>query len=144
MSEQRIAADFIAEHNFSYESALKSDYQALGEQLARRGIEIEKITEKVAKYFVAVPSWGTGTGGTRFGRFPGRGEPRGIFDKLNDCAVINELSRATPNVSLHIPWDKADPKKLKAHAEALGLGFDAMNSNTFADSADQQHSYKYG
>jgi len=144
MSEQRIAADFIAEHNFSYESALKSDYQALGEQLARRGIEIEKITEKVAKYFVAVPSWGTGTGGTRFGRFPGRGEPRGIFDKLNDCAVINELSRATPNVSLHIPWDKADPKELLAHAAALGLGFDAMNSNTFADSADQQHSYKYG
>jgi L-rhamnose isomerase / sugar isomerase len=144
MSEQRIAADFIAEHNFSYESALKSDYQALGEQLARRGIEIEKITEKVAKYFVAVPSWGTGTGGTRFGRFPGRGEPRGIFDKLNDCAVINELSRATPNVSLHIPWDKADPRELLAHAAALGLGFDAMNSNTFADSADQQHSYKYG
>lgn len=144
MSEQRIAADFIAEHNFSYESALKNDYQALGEQLARRGIEIEKITEKVAKYFVAVPSWGTGTGGTRFGRFPGRGEPRGIFDKLNDCAVINELSRATPNVSLHIPWDKADPKELLAHAAALGLGFDAMNSNTFADSADQQHSYKYG
>lgn len=144
MSEQRIAADFIAEHNSSYESALKSDYQALGEQLARRSIEIEKITEKVAKYFVAVPSWGTGTGGTRFGRFPGRGEPRGIFDKLDDCAVINELSRATPNVSLHIPWDKADPKELMAHASALGLGFDAMNSNTFADSADQQHSYKYG
>lgn len=62
MSEQRIAADFIAEHNFGYEGALKSDYQALGEQLARRGIEIDKITEKVAKYFVAVPSWGTGTG----------------------------------------------------------------------------------
>jgi len=144
MSEQRIAADFIAEHNSGFENAQKSDYQALGEQLARRGIEIEKITEKVAKYFVAVPSWGTGTGGTRFGRFPGRGEPCGIFDKLDDCSVINELSRATPNVSLHIPWDKADPKKLKAHAEALGLGFDAMNSNTFSDSADQQYSYKYG
>lgn len=144
MSEQRIAADFIAEHNFGYESPFKSDYQALGDHLARRGIEIEKITEKVAKYYVAVPSWGTGTGGTRFGRFPGRGEPRGIFDKLNDCAVINELSRATPNVSLHIPWDKADPKELMAHAAALGLGFDAMNSNTFADSGDQQHSYKYG
>ncbi len=110
----------------------------------RRGIEIDKITDKVASYFVAVPSWGTGTGGTRFGRFPGKGEPRGIFDKLDDCAVINELSRATPNVSLHIPWDKADPKKLKAHAAALGLGFDAMNSNTFADATDQKLSYKFG
>lgn len=144
MSDQRISADFIAEHNSGFENALNSDYQALGEQLSRRGIEIDTITDKVASYFVAVPSWGTGTGGTRFGRFPGGGEPRGIFDKLDDCAVINELSRATPNVSLHIPWDKADPKKLKTHAAALGLGFDAMNSNTFSDAADQKFSYKFG
>jgi L-rhamnose isomerase/sugar isomerase len=33
---------------------------------------------------------------------------------------------------------------LKAHASALGLGFDAMNSNTFSDAPDQKHSYKYG
>ncbi len=137
MSEQPIPADFIAEHNSGFESAHKRDYEALGEQLARRGFEIEKITEKVADYFVALPSWGTGTGGTRFGRFPGRGEPRGVFDKLDDCAVVNQLSSATPRVSLHIPWDKADPKKLKEHAAALGLSFDAMNSNTFADAAGQ-------
>gem|GEM_PF-6533200 len=30
MSEQRIVADFIAEHNSGFEDALKSDYQALG------------------------------------------------------------------------------------------------------------------
>ena len=83
MSEQRIAADFIAEHNSGFEKSLKSDYQALGEQLLRRGIEIDTITDKVAAYYVDVPSWGTGTGGTRFGRFPGGGEPRGIFDKLD-------------------------------------------------------------
>ncbi len=47
-------------------------------------------------------------------------------------------------MSLHIPWDKADPKHLKAHADAHGLGFDAMNSNTFSDAPDQAHSYKYG
>ena len=29
------------------------------------------------------------------------------FDKLDDCAVI-QRTRATPTVSLHIPWDKAD------------------------------------
>ncbi len=54
------------------------------------------------------------------------------------------MTRATPTVSLHIPWDKADPKELKAKGDALGLGFDAMNSNTFSDSATQAHSYKYG
>ncbi|WP_420961471.1 L-rhamnose catabolism isomerase [Brucella sp. IR073] len=144
MSEQRISGDLIAAENAARENALKSDYAALGEHLARRGIDIEAITAKVAEFFVAVPSWGVGTGGTRFARFPGIGEPRNIFDKLDDCAVIHELTRATPTVSLHIPWDKADPKELKAKADALGLRFDAMNSNTFSDAPDQTHSYKYG
>lgn len=144
MAEQHISGDLIASENDRRGAAQSSDFEALGAHLARRNIDIEAITAKVADFFVAVPSWGVGTGGTRFARFPGQGEPRGIFDKLDDCAVIHQLSRATPNVSLHIPWDKADPQQLKAHAEALGLGFDAMNSNTFSDAPDQAHSYKYG
>ena len=123
---------------------VKSDYGALGATLARRGVDIEAVTRKVSEFFVAVPSWGVGTGGTRFARFPGTGEPRGIFDKLDDCAVIQQLTRATPKVSLHIPWDKADPRELKAKGDALGLGFDAMNSNTFSDAPGQAHSYKFG
>jgi len=47
-------------------------------------------------------------------------------------------------VSLHIPWDQADPKRLKQSASRFGLGFDAMNSNTFSDQKDQKHSYKFG
>ena len=144
MTETKIAVDVIAAENDKRAAALKDDYQALGNQLARRNIDVDAVTAKVAEFFVAVPSWGVGTGGTRFARFPGTGEPRGIFDKLDDCAVINQLTRATPNVSLHIPWDKEDPKRLKAHADALGLGFDAMNSNTFSDAPGQSHSYKYG
>jgi len=144
MSEITIAADIVAAENDRREAAHLSDFQALGEKLARSSIDIESVTAKVAEFFVAVPSWGVGTGGTRFARFPGLGEPRHIFDKLDDCGVIQQLTRATPTVSLHIPWDKADPKELKAKADALGLGFDAMNSNTFSDSPDQPHSYKYG
>jgi L-rhamnose isomerase/sugar isomerase len=144
MSEIRIAADIVAAENDRREAAHRSDFQALGDKLARSSIDIETVTAKVADFFVAVPSWGVGTGGTRFARFPGLGEPRHIFDKLDDCGVIQQLTRATPTVSLHIPWDKADPKELKAKAAALGLGFDAMNSNTFSDGADQAHSYKFG
>ncbi|HEY9009822.1 MAG TPA: L-rhamnose catabolism isomerase, partial [Devosia sp.] len=124
--------------------ALQRDYATLGEQLDRRGIAISDILAKVAHFTVAVPSWGVGTGGTRFARFPGPGEPRDIFDKLDDCSVINQLTRATPNVSLHIPWDKADPARLKQAASRFGLGFDAINSNTFADSPGQMRSYKFG
>ncbi|UHS55554.1 L-rhamnose catabolism isomerase [Agrobacterium vaccinii] len=144
MVELKIAANIVERENEKRQAAHGSDFEALGEHLARRNIDIESITEQVSKFFVAVPSWGVGTGGTRFARFPGKGEPRGIFDKLDDCAVINQLTTATPNVSLHIPWDKQDPKALRAHADALGLGFDAMNSNTFSDAPDQPHSYKYG
>ncbi|MCB0914048.1 MAG: hypothetical protein KDB60_20770, partial [Propionibacteriaceae bacterium] len=122
-----------------------ADYVALGAQLSRRGIDIDSITAAVADFAVAIPSWGVGTGGTRFARFPGAGEPRDIFDKLDDCAVINQLAQATPTVSLHIPWDKVkDLKGLKQKATALGLGFDAMNSNTFQDSPGQKKSYKFG
>ena len=48
--------------------------RALGAQLERRGIAIDDITRAVANFRVAIPSWGVGTGGTRFGRFPGPGE----------------------------------------------------------------------
>ena len=118
MSEIRIAADSVAAENDRREAGHRSDYQALGEKLARSSIDIEAVTAKVSDFFVAVPSWGVGTGGTRFARFPGLGEPRHIFDKLDDCGVIQQLTRATPTVSLHIPWDKADPKELKAKADA--------------------------
>ncbi|MBB3979310.1 L-rhamnose isomerase/sugar isomerase [Rhizobium azooxidifex] len=140
-----ISKDVIAAENAKQAHALASDYAHLGEQLARRGIDIDAVKRRVANYAVAVPSWGVGTGGTRFARFPGEGEPRNIFDKLEDCAVIHELTRATPTVSLHIPWDKvSDLSALKEKGAALGLGFDAMNSNTFSDAPQQEHSYKYG
>ena len=140
----KISADVIGQANAERDTALEADYTSLGAQLERRGVDIESITAKVADYGVAVPSWGVGTGGTRFARFPGRGEPRDIFDKLEDCGVIHQLTGATPTVSLHIPWDKADPSELKAKGQEVGLGFDAVNSNTFSDAEGQAHSYKFG
>lgn len=134
----------IAAQNDARQADLRADYDALGARLARRGVDIEALTARAAGFGVALPSWGTGTGGTRFARFPGPGEPRGIMDKLDDCGVIHALTAATPRVSLHIPWDRADPALLREKAEEVGLGFDAMNSNTFQDQPDQAHSYKYG
>lgn len=142
--ETIIETGIVSQDNEAREKALKADYAALGEQLSRRGITIGDILARVRAFGVAIPSWGVGTGGTRFARFPGAGEPRDIFDKIEDCAVIQQLTRATPSVSLHIPWDKADPKRLKQAAARFGLGFDAMNSNTFSDARDQKLSYKYG
>lgn len=139
-----IDTSLIEGENAAREAALRADYDALGEHLDRRGIAIGTILDKVSDYGVAIPSWGVGTGGTRFARFPGPGEPRGVFDKLDDCGVIHQLARATPTVSLHIPWDKAPAADLLAKGQEVGLGFDAMNSNTFQDHAGDPLSYKFG
>ncbi len=138
----------IARGNAEACAAHEEDYAALARALARRGIDIEAIAQAVARFGVAIPSWGVGSGGTRFGRFPCPGQPRDVYDKLADCAVIQQLGRATPTVSLHFPWDKvADVAALRAAAGALGLGFDAVNSNTFQDhptDPTQPLSYQYG
>lgn len=140
-----ISDDFIAEQNKAKKEWLNEDLEYLGRKLKRSGVEIEDLIERARGLRVAVPSWGVGTGGTRFARFPGRGEPRGIYEKLEDCATINKLVRTTPAVSLHIPWDRPDDAAdLKRTAEAHGLVFDAMNSNTFQDQPDQERSYKFG
>jgi L-rhamnose isomerase/sugar isomerase len=140
-----ISSDFLGSENRKQEAALNEDYEALGRQLQRRGIDIEAITSRAMAFTVAVPTWGVGTGGTRFARFPGPGEPRNIFDKLEDCGVIHKLTRITPNVSPHFPWDKVDDwGALKQAAALRGLGFDAVNSNTFQDQKGQGLSYKFG
>lgn len=124
---------------------LDEDFAALSRQLTRRGADIETVVDAVAQFTVAIPSWGVGTGGTRFARFPGGGEPRDVFDKLDDCAVVHQLCGATPEVSLHLPWDRtSDYSLLKNYATERGLRFAPVNSNTFQDQKNQPLSYKFG
>ena len=140
-----ISADLIGSLNAKAAEAQAEDYAALARQLARRGLDIEAQTQRAMAWTVAIPTWGVGTGGTRFARFPGPGEPRHIHDKLADCGVIQALTRGTRTVSPHIPWDKvSDYNALRQEAAQYGLGFDAMNSNTFQDQVGQAQSYKFG
>jgi L-rhamnose isomerase / sugar isomerase len=141
----RISEDFIAESNRAATAALDEDYSALARKLGRDNLDIEAITRATTAFGVAVPTWGVGTGGTRFARFPGPGEPRGIEDKIEDCATIQQLARATPTISPHFPWDRtSDWAGLREAAAARELTFDAVNSNTFQDQPSQTHSYKFG
>ncbi len=140
-----IEQEFVARQNEQALPALEEDYAHLGAQLRRRGVEIERLVERAMAFRVAVPSWGVGTGGTRFARFAGPGEPRDVCEKLDDCRTIQALVSVTPGISLHIPWDEPEsPAELVAYAEARGLFFDSMNSNTFQDQPGQALSYKFG
>ncbi len=105
----------------------------------------EAIIQKLIDFQIAIPSWALGTGGTRFGRFAGGGEPRSLEEKIEDVGLLHALNQASGAISLHIPWDiPKDAKAIKTLAAQHGLKFDAVNSNTFQDQPDQALSYKFG
>jgi L-rhamnose isomerase/sugar isomerase len=106
---------------------------------------LDTILKKLGDFNIAIPSWALGTGGTRFGRFSGGGEPRSLEEKIEDVGLIHALNHSSNSISLHIPWDiPKNAADIKAHAAHLGLHFDAVNSNTFQDQASQELSYKFG
>jgi L-rhamnose isomerase/sugar isomerase len=105
----------------------------------------EAIIKQLVDFQIAIPSWALGTGGTRFGRFPGGGEPRSLEEKIEDVGLLHALNQSSGAISLHIPWDiPTDANAIKTLATQHGLKFDAVNSNTFQDQADQALSYKFG
>ena len=140
----------IAEENELRLAWHESDLAHALDVSARSGIDGEAVVAEVARFSAAAPSWAVGTGGTRFGRFPGGGEPRTTVEKIDDIAAVNALTGANRTVSLHVPWDDPgdEAAALRRHAEDLGIGFDAMNSNTFQDNPSTTRngaiSYKFG
>ena len=131
----------IEEHNHKLAAGHKKQF----ERVASGVTGIDGILRKLMDFQIAIPSWALGTGGTRFGRFPGGGEPRSLEEKVEDIGLLHALNRSSGAISLHIPWDiPANPGSIMAGASKLGIRFDAMNSNTFQDQKDQKLSYKYG
>jgi len=131
----------IEEHNHS----LQKEHQRRFEFIASEVSNTEAIIQNLMNFQVAIPSWALGTGGTRFGRFPGGGEPRNLEEKIEDIGMLHVLNNSSGAISLHIPWDiPENASHIKALAAQHGLKFDAMNSNTFQDQPGQELSYKYG
>ena len=131
----------ISEHN----QALQKEHQRKFEFITGGIRDAEKILQKLIDFQIAIPSWALGTGGTRFGRFSGGGEPRSLEEKMEDIGLVHALNRSSGAISLLIPWDiPKDAAAIKALAAQHDLRFDAMNSNTFQDQPGQKHSYKFG
>lgn len=131
----------ISAHNDARLQQHGKRFSALKEQVTGT----ETILEKLQAFQIAIPSWALGTGGTRFGRFAGAGEPGSLEQKLEDVGLLHRLNRSSGAVSLHIPWDiPADAETIKTLAASYDLRFDAVNSNTFQDQPGQALSYKFG
>lgn len=135
-----VGKHIIAEHNDSFLREHKKRFEAVSGDT-----DPEEVIQKLADFQVAIPSWALGTGGTRFGRFPGGGEPRSLEEKIEDIGLLHALNRSSGAISLHIPWDiPKDARAIKILAAQHNIRFDAVNSNTFQDQKDQKHSYKFG
>ncbi len=131
----------ITDHNRTLESSHRRQFDTLVADIANA----EDILEKLIEFQIAIPSWALGTGGTRFGRFSGAGEPGSLEEKIQDVGLLHALNRSSGAISLHIPWDiPRDYQAIRELAHEYGLAFDAMNSNTFQDQSGQSLSYKYG
>ncbi|MGV3639031.1 MAG: TIM barrel protein [Adhaeribacter sp.] len=135
----------IDQHNQQWQSRHAPRFRALHDTLLEEGHAVETLLEQLAAFQIAIPSWALGTGGTRFGRFAGGGEPRSLEEKIEDVGLLHALNKSSGAISLHIPWDipqnTADIRELAA---SYHLQFDAVNSNTFQDQPGQAFSYKYG
>lgn len=131
----------IATHNEEESAKHNKKLAPIKEELAN----YQHILVKLIAFQIAIPSWALGSGGTRFGRFPGGGEPRSLEEKIEDVGLLHALNRSSGAISLHIPWDvPEDYQSIRSLATQHELKFDAMNSNTFQDQADQTLSYKFG
>jgi L-rhamnose isomerase / sugar isomerase len=137
----QISKSFIDQYNSDTIKAHQRKLDFTNSEIANS----EAIISKLIDFQIAIPSWALGTGGTRFGRFPGGGEPRSLEEKIEDVGLLHALNQSSGAISLHIPWDiPQNHQAIKTLATQHGLKFDAVNSNTFQDQKDQEHTYKFG
>ncbi len=137
----RIEKYKIEEHNQSLLKEHKRKFEFVAAEIK----DIESVLQKLIQFQAAIPSWALGTGGTRFARFSGGGEPKSLEEKIEDIGLLHALNKSSGAISLHIPWDiPENAASIKTLAAQNGLRFDAMNSNTFQDQPDQKLSYKFG
>ncbi len=115
-------------------------YDALAEQLAARGIDVEAVKQKLHEQKIETPSWGYGNAGTRFQTFAWKGAARNIHEKVADAAYVHRMTGVAPSIAIHIPWDKTDDyAALRQEAESQGIQIGAVNPNWF-----QEDEYKLG
>ena len=115
-------------------------YELLSENLSRRGIDVEAVKENVKALNVETPSWGYSDAGTRFMTFNEPYSADCIEERIEDAAMVHELTGGCPSVAIHIPWDEIDDyESLKGKASDLGVEIGTVNPNLFED-----YDYKLG
>jgi L-rhamnose isomerase/sugar isomerase len=96
----------------------------------------DAVLARLAALEIETPSWGYGNSGTRFHVYPWPGAARTVWERLDDAALVHQLTGCCPSVALHIPWDRVeDWSALRAYAAERGVRIGAINPNLFGEDA---------
>jgi L-rhamnose isomerase/sugar isomerase len=99
-----------------------------------RGMTETAALERLAALEIETPSWGYGNSGTRFHVFPWPGAARTVWERVDDAALVHQLTGCCPSVALHIPWDRVDDwSALREYASTRGVRIGAINPNLFGE-----------
>src|SRR5829696_2785772 len=120
----------------------RAAYELLAERLQTQGIDVAAVKAALKQQRIETPSWGYANSGTRFKAFSWPGAATTTHQKLDDAAIVHQLTGVAPSVAIHIPWDKPEDGDYDAmcqYAESRGITIGAVNPNVFQDDA-----YKLG
>ena len=94
------------------------------------------MSDALARFTVAIPSWGFSPMGTRFGTFLLGDEAKDVYGRIDCAAEVQAATGITPGLALHFPWDATpDLRGLARYIRDRGLRAEAVNPNTFQDPA---------
>jgi L-rhamnose isomerase/sugar isomerase len=94
----------------------------------------EQIVARLARQHIETQSWGYVSTGTRYKVFNTPGTPRDVQEKIDDAALVHELTGVAPTVALHIPWDRVDDYvALADYAKSKGISIGSISPNLFQD-----------
>ena len=140
-----VSDERIAEDNQRRLAALEADYAHLGRQLARRGIDIEALTDLAMEFRVALPSWALAAGGTRFGRFPAPASHRRSSRRWRTAPRSMRWSASRRRSPFTFPGTgpsvRQSSRRSRRPAACASIPRTRTRSRIIPDSA---HSYRFG
>ncbi len=120
----------------------EKQYEVLANTLTDNGFDVPGILKKLSEQRVELPSWAVGNSGTRYGVFREGSAARHVWDKIDDCAEIQNHVGICSVMATHVSWDVTDDGDylpVREYAEKKGLKIGTLHPNTFMG----QH-YKLG
>ncbi|MCB0046230.1 MAG: L-rhamnose isomerase [Caldilineaceae bacterium] len=111
-------------------------YELLVEELEAQGVDVAAVKASLKQQQIETPSWGYANSGTRFKAFAWPGAAGTTDEKLDDAAMVNQMTGIASSVAVHIPWDKPadnDYDAMLDYAQSKGIAIGAVNPNVFQD-----------